>query len=129
MRYMLDTNHVVYAIHGEGAVRRRVESAVSLGLCVSVISIAELEYGSLRSPDPDRHRARWRRFLDPFDVLPFDRAAALEHAVIRAVLRQTPIGERDLLIAASPRAHGLTVVTHDLDEFRRVPGLPVDDWV
>jgi tRNA(fMet)-specific endonuclease VapC len=126
---MLDTNHVVYAIRAEGAVRRRVESAFALGLCVSAVSIAELEYGSLRSPDPERHRARWRRFLDPFDVLPFDCAAALEHAAIRAVLRQAPIGERDLLIAASARAHRLTVVTHNLDEFRRVPGLLVEDWL
>jgi len=58
----------------------------------------------------------------------FDRAAAGEHARLRYLLRYAPIGERDLLVAAIASANGLGVVTNNLAEFARVPGLTVEDW-
>ena len=128
MRYLLDTNHVVYAVRGDGAVRRRLEFAYAAGIAVSTVTLAELEYGSLCSAQPERHRARWQRFLEPFPALPFDEPAALEHAALRQFLRHAPIGERDLLIAAIARVRRLTVVTHNVGEFARVPELAVEDW-
>lgn len=61
-------------------------------------------------------------------MLSFDRAAAEEHARLRYLLRHAPIGERDLLVAAIASANGLRVVTSNLAEFTRVPGLEVEDW-
>lgn len=128
-RYLLDTNHVVYAIRGDGAVRRRIEQAYAAGIAVSAVTIAELEYGSLGNEQPERHRARWRRCIEPFPLLPFDHLAAIEHAALRRLLRHDPISERDLLIAAIARARSLTVVTHNRREFARVPELAVEDWL
>jgi tRNA(fMet)-specific endonuclease VapC len=69
-------------------------------------------------------------FLKPFEVLPFAGEAAEEYAEIRLQLERVgrPIGERDLLIAATAKSRRLTVVTHNVREFARVPGLNVEDW-
>ena len=61
-------------------------------------------------------------------MLPFDEPAAVEHARLRLTLRQTPIGERDLMIAAIALAHRLDVATINTTEFKRVPKLKVVDW-
>jgi tRNA(fMet)-specific endonuclease VapC len=94
---------------------------------VSAITVAELAYGTLKHPDPPRHRRAWEAFVTPFEVLASDEAAARAHARVRCALRATPIGERDLLVAAIALPRGLVVVTHKLREFRRVPGLHVED--
>jgi tRNA(fMet)-specific endonuclease VapC len=64
-------------------------------------------------------------------VLPFDAPADQHYADIRAALEAagTPIGNHDLFIAAHARSQALTLVTHNLREFQRVPGLQVDDWL
>jgi tRNA(fMet)-specific endonuclease VapC len=70
-------------------------------------------------------------FLEPFEVLPFDHQAAEAYARARFELERVgrPIGERDLLIASIALARGLAVVTHNLSEFARVPGLKAEDWL
>ncbi|MHB1192110.1 MAG: type II toxin-antitoxin system VapC family toxin [Longimicrobiales bacterium] len=80
------------------------------------------------SRDPDGNQARVSTFLGPVAILDFDASAALTHAEIRGALRQSPIGELDLVIAAVARAHGLTLVTGNTREPSRVPDLPVEDW-
>lgn len=92
------------------------------------MTVAELWYGAARRPDPQRKRAAWTAVLAPFAVLPFDRASAERHGVLRHELRHRPIGERDLFIAAIALANDLTLVTHDGAEYERVPGLRVEDW-
>lgn len=74
--------------------------------------------------------ARIERTLAPFRSLPFDDLAARRYAEIRDVLetRRQIIGPNDLLIAAIALTHGLTLVTNN-GEFRRVPGLAVEDWI
>ena len=69
-------------------------------------------------------------FLAPFQVLPFDVEAASRYVDARLALEQAgrPIGERDLVIAATALAHDLTVITNNTREFGRVPGLRVEDW-
>ena len=71
----------------------------------------------------------WRAFVEPFEIVAFDRPAAESHGRLRFAMRSQPIGERDLLIAATALAHDLTVVTHNAREFRRVPGLAVEEWL
>jgi len=92
------------------------------------MTLAELRFGVLKSRDPHGNQAKVSTFLGPLTVLDFDADAALAHAEIRWALRQSPIGERDLAIAAVARAHGLTLVTGNTREFARVPNLPVEDW-
>lgn len=98
---------------------------------MSTVTLAELWFGARKSSRPLRTRTSVDAFLRPFEVLVFDRQSADAYAEIRFDLERAgrPIGERDLLIAAIARPRGLTVVTHNLGEFRRVRGLRVEDWV
>ncbi len=131
MAYLLDTNTCVYALKDKGRVRARLRELSPDLLAVSTVTLAELRFGSLKSSRPEKNREVVDHFLGPLALLPFDREAALEYAAIRLVLERAgaPIGERDLLIASIARARRLAVVTHDLGEFRRVPGLVVEDWL
>lgn len=129
MEWLLDTNMLIFAARDRPLeVRRRLQEASPDDLAVSSIAIAELWFGAEKSDDPPRKREAWTKFLEPYSVLPFDRAAALEHARLRYLLRHSPIGERDLLVASIASANGLGVVTNNLAEFQRVPGLKVADW-
>ena len=126
--WLLDTNTISHAIRGVHGVRERIRALPQQRLRVPVVVVAELEYGSLKAPYPDQYRLRWRRFIDGIAILPFDEAAAVAHARLRHILRQQPIGERDLLIAAIAVANGVGVATGNTAEFKRVPKLKVVDW-
>jgi tRNA(fMet)-specific endonuclease VapC len=96
---------------------------------VAMITVAELWFGALKSRDPARGRALTDAFLQPFVCLSFDDSAAERYGPARLHFesRGTPIGERDLLIAATALANGLTVVTSNVRELGSVPGLGVED--
>ncbi|WP_281171731.1 type II toxin-antitoxin system VapC family toxin [Azovibrio restrictus] len=81
--------------------------------------------------DPVRNLAVVEDFCSRLEVLPYDMAAAAHYGNIRAVLEQqgTPIGVNDLHIASQARSRGLVLVTHNLREFQRVPGLLLENWV
>ncbi len=129
MEWLLDTNMLILAARDRPVeVRRRLQEMSPDDLAISSIAIAELWFGAEKSDNPPRKREAWTKFLEPYSVLPFDRAAALEHARLRYLLRHSPIGERDLLVASVASANGLGVVTNNLAEFQRVPGLEVADW-
>jgi len=130
MKYLLDTNTCIYALKGKGGTvdRLRLHSPDDLG--VTIITLAELWFGARKSARPESTRREVDAFLKPFDVLPFDHAAAEAYGRLRFELEHLgrPIGERDLLIASIGVAQGLTVVTHNTSEFGRVPGLKIEDW-
>lgn len=131
MTYMLDTNMCIYAIKNKPEqVLCKIKKAYASGLCISAVTLAELEYGAAKSQNPEKNRAAILRLLSLFEVLPFDDFAAVEYGKIRAYLEKkgTPIGPLDMLIAAHARAVGLTVVTNNVREFERVPGLTIENW-
>ena len=132
MRYLLDTSVCVALIRGRvGASSSPDVSLPPSETCaVSVITAAELEVGVQRSVRSRAQRLAVDGFLGCFPVLPFEVAAAREYGVIRTALERagTPIGPMDLLIAAHARSLGMTVVTGNMNEFRRVKGLPVLSW-
>ena len=131
MKYLLDTNICIYLIRQKpAAVLARVQARQADDLAVSTITVAELEYGIARSRYPDRNRVALLEFLVPLVILDFDRRAAARYGDIRASLasRGKPIRPLDLLLAAQARAHGLTLVTNNEREFRRVEGLAVENW-
>ena len=94
--------------------------------------LAELWFGVERSDAT--HQANNLKLVDElaakYQSVPFDNAAARDYAAIRAHLSAAgqPIGPNDLLIAAITRNRGATLVTHNIAEFSRVPGLAIDDW-
>ena len=131
MTYMLDTNTIIYAINNRPEfVLREFRKHDPADLCISSITLAELEYGVWKSSKPDRNRLALLTFLSAIDILPFDANAAREYGEIRHQLTSqgTPIGSNDLLIAAHAKAEGLTLVTNNIKEFERVPHLKLANW-
>ena len=126
----LDTNTCVYAIKRMPQVLRRLQERSPDDFAVSAITVAELRFGAAKSSRPTETRRSVDAFLKPFEVLPFGNDAASEYAPLRLALEREgrPIGERDLLIAATAKSLGLIVVTHNVREFSRVPDLKVEDW-
>ena len=128
---MLDTNIVAYAKNNRPEiVLERMSRFDPHDLCVSVITLAELEYGVFNSSNPDRNQLALTLFLANIAIEPFGDDAAIEYGRIRADLRRkgAPIGANDLLIAAHAKSLGLTLVTNNTREFNRVEGLVVEDW-
>lgn len=132
MKFMLDTNIIAYAKNNrpEGVLARFMRYRPE-DMCVSAITMAELEFGVCNSSRPERNRLALMTFLSRIQVVPFDADAAREYGDIRADLTKkgSPIGGNDLLIAAHARALGLTLVTNNTREFDRVAGLTVENWV
>lgn len=128
LRYLFDTNHVSFALRAHSGLRRRLRRRPLEAMAVAAVVVAELEYSTLRHPQPARWDQAWRALIEGWPILPFDALAAVHHARLRHALRHQPIGERDLLIAAIALANDLTVVTNNLREFKRVTGLRVEDW-
>ena len=129
---MLDTNVCVELLRGRAAGvfgrlrRRRIDEAG-----ISSITLAELQYGAARSARPAYHQTLLAEFCAPLAILPFDSVAAESCGRLRADLerRRVPIGPLDTLIASHALSLGVTVVTGNVGEFRRVPGLRVENWL
>jgi tRNA(fMet)-specific endonuclease VapC len=130
MRYVLDTNTCIYALKLRGRVVERMREHGPDEIVITIITLAELWFGAHRSVRRAVVRREVDAFLEPFEMLPFDREAADSYSRVRFDLERTgrPIGERDLLIASIALSRDLTVVTHNLREFARVPGLKTEDW-
>jgi tRNA(fMet)-specific endonuclease VapC len=131
MTYLLDTNTCISYLNGRAPnVLQRLQALPIAEIRVCAIVKAEMYYGAMKSVDPAYTLAQQRRFLDAFDSLPFDDAAAEAYGRLRAELarRGTPIGPNDLMIAAIALAYDLTLVTHNTSEFSRVSGLRLEDW-
>ena len=132
IRYMLDTSVCVDLLRGRlPYVLDRVRLVPMDEIAVSTISLAELLYGAAKSSDPARHETIIAHFLAPFAMLLFDTDAAKAYARVRADLTRAgrPIGPLDMLIAAHALSVGAAVVTANEREFRRVPGLRVENWL
>ena len=130
MRYVFDTNTCIYALTLRGRVVERMREHPPSDLAVTTVTQAELWFGALKSVRRAAVRREVDAFLEPFEVLPFDREAAEAYAAARFELERAgrPISERDLLIASISLSRALTVVTHNVGEFGRIPGLKIDDW-
>ena len=128
--YALDTNSVIFSLKGKGQVRQRLAATLPSEVCVPAIVVYELEFGSLGSLNPARRRRDLRLLLSSLEVIPFDEKAAEHTARIRHHLEQS--GKRlrplDTLIAGTALARGAVLVTNNISEFSRVPGLEIEDW-
>jgi tRNA(fMet)-specific endonuclease VapC len=129
--YLLDTNAwIAYLNPGQSPVvsRMRTHQASELFLC-SVVR-AELFYGAYKSPQSNSNLRLLKTVCGMFPTLPFDDRAAEHYGQIRAAMERTGnlVGPNDMLIASIARANSMTVVTHDVEEFSMISGLPIEDW-
>lgn len=132
MKYMLDTNILIYAKNNKPSiVREKLLSLNPNDVCISVISYSELLYGVQKSQHPETNMIGLHYFLIPFEIIPFDKDAAIQYGIIRAELEKSGnlIGNNDLLIAAHALSNGYTLVTNNAKEFSRVKGLKIENWV
>ncbi len=129
---MLDTNIIIYAKNKnpDGVLEKLMHYSPS-DLCISVITMAELEYGACKSSRPEKNRAALLEFLSEIQVVPFSLEAAREYGVIRSSLEKqgTLIGGNDMLIAAHAKSLNLILVTNNQREFERINGLKLENWV
>ena len=131
LRYMLDTNMCIYLRQNRPAeVTVRFRQMQHGDAVLSVITYGELLYGAQRSQQQPRALASLARLVSLLPVLPLPEEAASAYGEIHAVLekRCEMIGGNDLWIAAHAKSAGLTLVTNNEREFRRVPGLKLQNW-
>jgi tRNA(fMet)-specific endonuclease VapC len=130
MKFMLDTNILIYLIKQKPPqVMARFSVHSMADVCVSSITVAELEYGVMKSRS-EKNKRTLDGWLQLVHRPAFDEAAARAYGNIRATLESqgTPIGPLDTLIAAHAIAVDATLVTNNVREFARVPGLRIEDW-
>jgi tRNA(fMet)-specific endonuclease VapC len=131
MRFMLDTNIVSFAMRSRPpTVLDRLRSVRPDQTCISAVTHAELRFGAARSAARSRYDALIDTFVARVSILPFDAQAGVKYAEVRAALEAagSPIGDLDTLIASHALACGCVLVTNNVREFARVPGLVVEDW-
>ena len=131
MKLMLDSNICIYLIKRSPVSVLERFMAHSVGdIGISVVTLAELEHGVANSSRPARNREALAQFVSPLEVAPFDRRAAAAYGKLRTALEKKgqPIGSLDLLIAAHALSLNVRLITHNIREFGRVPGLRIEDW-
>ena len=132
MKYMLDTNICIYIIKKKPEkVFTRFYKCQPGDICISSITLAELEYGVSKSTNKIKNKVALSGFLAPICILPFSENAAQVFGEIRVELEKQGriIGGYDMLIAAHALSEGLTLVTNNTSEFSRVDKLHIDNWI
>jgi tRNA(fMet)-specific endonuclease VapC len=145
MIYLLDTDTLIYMVHGLKAAARRQVRERARGLVercrqaqseghavgVSAMTVSELEFGARKSGRYEQESAAVAKILAPFETYDYDAVSCAPHyGHVQYELEQAgqTIGAMDLLIAAHALGLDATLVTNNLAHFRRVPGLKVTDW-
>lgn len=129
--YLLDSNICIFLIRNKTLLlRERIKMYSPSLLHLSVITVAELEYGAAKSKTPVKEHQAVLDFVSPFKIIDFKPNDAENFGLIRAYLEKkgTPIGPYDLEIAAQAMTNNLIVVTNNVGEFERVPWIKVEDW-
>ena len=129
--FLLDTDTCIYVINTMSASVVRAITRLEPGqVKLSAVSLAELEVGASKSRRREENRNALLRFAAAFDIVPFDDRDVEAYGLIRAGLerRGHVIGPYDLQIAAQAITRDLVLVTNNVEEFRRVPGLRIENW-
>ena len=130
MKYLLDTDTLIYAFKRAGNCLARLSKQPDIDLAVSCINLFELEFGIAKSVNRTLMERYLRELCKRYTVLDFDQDAARQAGVLRAHLQSlgTPIGPYDVQVAGVALSRGLTLVTRNTREFERVPQLRLENW-
>lgn len=132
MKFYLDSNICIYFLKGQYShLLDMIMSHSPEDIKISSMVKAELLYGAEKSQKREENLEKVKRFLLPFEIIPFDDKSAVEYSEIRATMERTGIviGPNDLIIAATVRSHCGALITNNEKEFRMVPGLIVQNWL
>jgi len=131
LKYLLDTNIIIYTMKNRPQqVKRRFQKHEG-EMCISAVTLGELVFGAEYSQQVEQNLRDIEALVARLEVLPLDSKAAYHFGQIRAALYiiGQPIGPYDMLIACHARASGLILVTNNISEFERVPGLLLENWI
>jgi tRNA(fMet)-specific endonuclease VapC len=129
-RYMLDTNMCIYLMKNQPEqVARRFAECLVGDVVMSAITYAELEYGAAVSADPAREQANLAALTEDIPVVAFDAAAGVAYGPIRLATRESKRDHLDKLIAAHAVSLGVTLVTNNVSDFSKYPGLRTENWL
>ena len=130
MKYVLDTNTLIYFFKGLGDVSKNMLAQSPSELAIPSVVLFELEVGIAKSTSPRKRKSQLQEITALVNVLPFGIAESKSAAQIRVKLEKQglPIGPYDVLIAATALANKMILVTHNLKEFGRIEGLKTEDW-
>lgn len=130
LKYMLDTNIVIYTIKNRPPEVRSLFKQHDGQMCISTVTLGELIYGAEKSAQPEKNLEVVESMVARLDVLPFTNQDAAHFGQVKAELaaKGTPIGPYDTMIAGHARSQGMILVTNNTKEFVRVPGLRLENW-
>jgi tRNA(fMet)-specific endonuclease VapC len=130
MRYVLDTNTLIYFFKGLGDVSKNMLAQSPSELAIPTVVLFELEVGIAKSTSPSKRKSQLQEITALVNVLPFGIAESRSAAQIRVELEKQglPIGPYDVLIAATALANNMILITHNQKEFGRIEGLKIEDW-
>jgi len=129
--YFLDTNTCIYFLNGRSeSIRRKILMTPPIEIAIPSIVKAELILGAYKGQFPEKTLEKIEKFLQPFEVVPFDDQAVYRYGEVRSKLEKEGriIGPNDIIIAATTLYHDATLVTNNLMEFMRVEGLKIENW-
>ena len=132
MIYIVDSNTCIYFMNGKyPSVKEKFLSISPKNIKISAIVKGELLLGAFKSQTRKQTTTKVEKFLKPFDVIDFTDKMSYNYAEIRCELEKSgkSIGANDLLIAATVLSVNAILVTHNTNEFSRVKGLKLEDWV
>jgi len=131
LRYLLDTNFVIYVLKRRPLQVLATFNANASRMAISAITLAELLHGAEKSSRVTENLSAVEDFCSRLQVLPYGAKAAQHYGAIRAALEKLgqPIDVNDLHIAGHARSEGLALVTNNTSEFLRVPALELENWV
>jgi tRNA(fMet)-specific endonuclease VapC len=131
LAYMLDTNICIHVMKAYPQDLREKFNALAEQLCISSITLGELHYGAEKSARRAANLTAIEQFAARLEVLPFDSSAASHYGQLRAELERAgrPAGPYGMQIGGHARSQGLTVITNNLREFARMPGLRSETWL
>ena len=131
MNFLLDTDICIYLINKRPpAVIKKFKKHNPGEIGISSITVSELQYGTAKSARPEANQVRLDAFLAPFELLPYDVEAVQAYGSLMANLEKKGqvIGPLDMLIAAQALSGNFTLISNNVREFKRIPGLRVENW-
>jgi len=131
LKYLLDTNICIYILKNKYEKSSQwIKDAGIENVCVSSISVAELEFGISKSSKFEESESALYKFLSGYNIIDFDLSAARCYGKMRADLqkRGTPIGTMDMLIGSIALSKSMIIVTNNEKEFERIDGLKIENW-
>ena len=132
MIYYLDSNICVYFLKGlYPSIMENIKNINPNNIKIPSIVKAELLYGAEKSQQKAKNLSNINRFLEPFEIIPFDDDCSIVYSKIRSSmeLKETIIGPNDYIIASTVLAKNGILVTNNTKEFKRVKNLKIENWI